>query len=73
MFAACRGACPGRATRNLRSARSAGSTNMGSSGHAAMASYEGALVRAILLLKYERIEPLGRWFARAPAGSNPRG
>jgi predicted amidophosphoribosyltransferase len=35
--------------------------------------YEGALVRAILLLKYERIEPLGRWFARAPAGSNPRG
>ena len=25
--------------------------------------YEGALVRAILLLKYERIEPLGRWFA----------
>src|SRR5260370_32731912 len=25
--------------------------------------YEGALVRAILLLEYERIEPLGRWFA----------
>ena len=25
--------------------------------------YEGALVRAILLLKYERIEPLGGWFA----------
>jgi competence protein ComFC len=25
--------------------------------------YEGALVRAVLLLKYERIEPLGRWFA----------
>lgn len=25
--------------------------------------YQGALVRAILLLKYERIEPLGRWFA----------
>ena len=25
--------------------------------------YEGALVRAILLLKHERIEPLGAWFA----------
>jgi competence protein ComFC len=25
--------------------------------------YEGTLVRAILLLKYEHIEPLGRWFA----------
>jgi ComF family protein len=25
--------------------------------------YQGALVRAILLLKYERIEPLGAWFA----------
>jgi len=25
--------------------------------------YEGALVRAVLLLKYERIEPLGAWFA----------
>jgi ComF family protein len=25
--------------------------------------YQGALVRAILLLKYERIEPLGHWFA----------
>jgi ComF family protein len=27
------------------------------------ASYEGALVRAILLLKFERMEPLGEWFA----------
>jgi len=27
------------------------------------AVYEGALVRAILLLKFEQIEPLGRWFA----------
>jgi competence protein ComFC len=26
--------------------------------------YEGALVRAILLIKYERLEPLGHWFAR---------
>lgn len=26
--------------------------------------YEGALVRAILLLKFERMEPLGDWFAR---------
>lgn len=25
--------------------------------------YDGELVRAILLLKFERIEPLGRWFA----------
>jgi ComF family protein len=27
------------------------------------ASYEGVLVRAILLLKFERMEPLGQWFA----------
>ena len=27
------------------------------------AAYEGALVRAILLLKFEQIEPLGAWFA----------
>ena len=27
------------------------------------ALYEGAVVRAILLLKFERIEPLGAWFA----------
>ena len=27
------------------------------------AAYDGALVRAILLLKYERMEPLGAWFA----------
>jgi len=27
------------------------------------AVYQGALVRAILLLKFEQIEPLGRWFA----------
>jgi ComF family protein len=27
------------------------------------AAYEGALVRAILLLKFEQIEPLGTWFA----------
>ena len=27
------------------------------------AVYEGPLVRAILLLKFEQIEPLGRWFA----------
>ena len=26
--------------------------------------YQGNLVRAVLLLKYEQIEPLGRWFAR---------
>ena len=26
--------------------------------------YQGALVRAILLLKYERLEPLGHWFAK---------
>jgi hypothetical protein len=25
---------------------------------------EGALARAIVLLKFERIEPLGEWFAR---------
>ena len=27
------------------------------------ASYDGVLVRAILLLKFERMEPLGQWFA----------
>jgi ComF family protein len=27
------------------------------------ASYEGVLVRGILLLKFERMEPLGQWFA----------
>jgi ComF family protein len=27
------------------------------------ALYKGALIRAIMLLKFERIEPLGRWFA----------
>jgi ComF family protein len=32
------------------------------------AVYEGALVRAILLLKYEQIEPLGAWFAERLAG-----
>jgi predicted amidophosphoribosyltransferase len=26
--------------------------------------YEGTLVRSVLLLKYEQIEPLGKWFAR---------
>ncbi len=31
------------------------------------AVYEGALVQAILLLKYERIEPLGAWFAERVA------
>jgi predicted amidophosphoribosyltransferase len=28
------------------------------------AIYEGSLVRAILLLKFEQIEPLGKWFAK---------
>ena len=27
------------------------------------ALYKGAIVRAIMLLKFERVEPLGRWFA----------
>lgn len=27
------------------------------------AAYDGALVRAIVMLKFERIEPLGAWFA----------
>src|SRR5437879_118859 len=26
--------------------------------------YDGALARAIVLMKYERIEPLGEWFAK---------
>ena len=26
--------------------------------------YEGALARAVVLLKFERIEPLGEWFAK---------
>jgi competence protein ComFC len=28
------------------------------------ALYNGAVVRAIMLLKFERVEPLGRWFAQ---------
>jgi ComF family protein len=32
------------------------------------AMYEGAVVRAILLLKFEQIEPLGAWFAERLAG-----
>jgi competence protein ComFC len=28
------------------------------------AAYDGALVRAIVMLKFERIEPLGAWFAQ---------
>jgi competence protein ComFC len=32
------------------------------------AVYEGTLVRAILLLKFERMEPLGVWFAERLAG-----
>jgi ComF family protein len=32
------------------------------------AIYEGALVQAVLLLKFEQIEPLGRWFAERLAG-----
>jgi predicted amidophosphoribosyltransferase len=30
------------------------------------AGYQNAVVRAILLLKFEQIEPLGRWFAERP-------
>jgi ComF family protein len=36
--------------------------------------YEGALARAIVLLKYEKIEPLGNWFAKQlldVAGAHP--
>jgi ComF family protein len=32
------------------------------------AVYEGAVVRAILMLKFEQIEPLGEWFAERLAG-----
>jgi predicted amidophosphoribosyltransferase len=32
------------------------------------AVYEGAAVRAILMLKFEQIEPLGEWFAERLAG-----
>jgi competence protein ComFC len=32
------------------------------------AAYDGPLVRAILLLKFERMEPLGAWFAERLAG-----
>jgi competence protein ComFC len=37
--------------------------------------YEGTLVRAILLLKYERMEPLGVWFAEqlAEVARNEKG
>ena len=36
------------------------------------AVYEGGLVQAILLLKYEQIEPLGAWFAEGPGGGRKR-
>ena len=37
------------------------------------AEYEGALVRAIVTLKFEQIEPLGAWFAQAAGGSRAAG
>ena len=36
---------------------------MPSTGREAIAVYEHAVVRAILLLKFDQIEPLGGWFA----------
>src|SRR5580692_5786407 len=36
------------------------------------AAYEGRLIRAILLLKFERIEPLASWFATRLAGVTKR-
>ena len=68
MLAACRGACPGRATRNLRFARSARNRYMRSSGHAAMASRKARWYARSLLLDHARIEPLGRWFAERLLG-----
>src|SRR5258708_11774623 len=38
--------------------------------------YDGALARAIVLMKYERIEPLGAWFAKRlieAGGERPAG
>jgi hypothetical protein len=35
--------------------------------------YEGPLVRAILLLKWERMEPLGDWFRRETRGDGQAG
>jgi predicted amidophosphoribosyltransferase len=37
------------------------------------AVYDGALVRAVILLKFERMEPLGRWFAERLAEVVHRG
>jgi hypothetical protein len=37
------------------------------------AVYQNAVVRAILLLKFEQIEPLGRWFAEAGRSGESRG
>jgi competence protein ComFC len=34
--------------------------------------YDGALARAIVLMKYERIEPLGEWFAKRLLGAARR-
>jgi len=36
------------------------------------ALYQGAIVRAIMLLKFERMEPLGRWFAERLIGVTRR-
>ncbi|HTF26239.1 MAG TPA: hypothetical protein VK937_20380 [Candidatus Limnocylindria bacterium] len=40
---------------------------MPSTGREAIAVHEDAVVRAILLLKLEQIEPLGEWFAEGLA------
>ena len=68
MFAACRGACPGRAIEEFAICPQCREQKYGFERARSYGQYEGALARAILLLKYECIEPLGRWFA---AGSDP--
>jgi len=39
-------------------------TSYGFDGARSYALYQGGLVQAIVMLKFERIEPLGRWFAK---------
>jgi predicted amidophosphoribosyltransferase len=70
MFAACRGACPGRATRNFAICPECREQKYGFERARNYGQHEGALVRAILLLKYGRIAPP---VYRAPAARDPHG
>lgn len=62
---------PKKLPRTAHSARTAGSKGLHFTSRS-FGVYEGALVRSVLLLQYEQIELLGKWFARHLAESAPR-